>query len=173
MCQKQCSDATTWDWRSDGTIRTRSDISKCLLATPGSGSDSLVYVGACAGSADAGQWLNTTSPSTGYSYAGACVRLTWSRNIPREGICFTISANGNWSVVSALDGVMAQGPVSGDAVGAWHTMQLVADSGDNVQASLDGEVVANIASGASSSPHGMACLESGFNLAWFDNLRVE
>lgn len=171
-CQQPCAKAenSAFDLLADGTIRPRSDHSQCLMAATAATEDGNVTLGACGERVPLNaMWLNQTTLSNGV-YVGACARLQFGRSVPRSGICFNIRATGQWELLNGAP--VASGQVNGTAVGVWHTIQLTM-SGEDVTASIDGSVVATVKGAAAKFPMGTACLESGYNVAYFDNVSLK
>ena len=175
-CQQPCATAqnSVFDMLADGTIRPRKDHSQCLTADAKAPEDGSVYLSAC--NAQGSQavalnavWVNQTMLASRV-YVGACVRLAFGRSLPRQGICFNVLASGEWELLNGAR--IASGPLKGSALGAWHALQLDVSGGD-VSASINGTVVAQVKGAASGLPQGMACLASGYNVAYFDNAALK
>lgn len=176
VCQQPCANAVnaSWDAPGDGTLRLRSNHALCLLSAASEAADSNVTLGACpTGSLPAtARWRNMTAPAVSV-YVGACVRLAFGRNVPRAGVCLNLYASGEWRLETAINSTLASGSIAGPVEDQWHRIQLEADAADTVTATIDDTVVARIANGGTAYKAGMVCLQSGYNVAFFDNFSLE
>jgi hypothetical protein len=125
-------------------------------------------------------WANYTVSSsvlfpTTSGVAGLICRFSHQGNDPKhfDGYQFDLHGDGSWQLVrnaaSSLATVRAAGTVPGITTGTWHTISLAA-SGQQLTATVDGTVVAQVADPAYSA--GLAGIESLWTPVQFDNLTV-
>lgn len=178
LCIGKCGEAAAqWTIGSDHTIRPKATPTSCLqVATKVL--DATLSLGACASPPNDHQiWMNTTvTPSpgpAGGAYAGTCVRTDRSGH----GVCLTLSASGDW----ALSGTAAKGKVSKDPTKEWTKLGITAKGGV-ITASIDGKPQPPVEAlplkyeenryGIAAAA-GMVSINSGYNVAYFDNFEVQ
>ena len=169
LCIAPCVDGSTaWDvLPPDGTIRPRSNLDSCLQ-TAAKTLDADVFVGPCSATpTPQQQWVNYTfGPEPGSVYAGACVRT--DRN--GVGVCFVLSSSGEWNWrISSGVATPGRGKVGKDPTAEWSRLEIRA-LGDSATAFIDGSVVSTVK--LSTQTSGMVSINSGYNVAYFDNFEI-
>jgi hypothetical protein len=122
-------------------------------------------------------WSNTSTcsqsptPCSGkpreIAYAGLCVRVDLYGN----GACLLVDSTGVWTMGSS------SGNVSADPTTSWTQLKIIA-SGNNLTAVVNGVaypafLTANEKGVQSAQGSGMVSINSGFNVAYFDNFSME
>lgn len=175
VCQQPCGNPIndTWVMGADGTLRLRHQSNMCLHSTAGSASDLPVYVAPCPSPLDdTVVWRTSPYPPVNTTeYVGLCSRLQFGRVVPRSGYCFNLYIDNSWKVNDG-NAVLANGTVRGGVLNTWHTISLAVTSANGVVAQIDGAVVANLPGAGGTYANGMVAINSGYNLAWFDNFSV-
>ena len=166
LCIAECATGGAgmgWTFsEADGTIRPRGQDASCLQ-TASKTLDAAVFVGACATPpTQQMQWSKYTfGPGTGGSYAGPCVRT----DKDGAGVCLRLAPSGAWE----LSPTGLRGKVAKDVTIEWTRLQIKAD-GTSVTAVVDG--VASPAQSVAARGAGMVSINSGYNVAHFDNFEV-
>ena len=112
---------------------------------------------------DAAACSQSTSPcgTVDGAYAGLCVRTDTSG----RGVCLILDATGTWTMGGA------SGNVTTDPTTSWTKLGIIA-SGGNLTAVVNGISYAASFPGNPSPSSGMVSINSGFNVAYFDNFSM-
>ena len=102
----------------------------------------------------------------GGAYAGACVRT--DRN--GKGVCVRLQDTSQWQLLDSSGALLASGAVSKDVSKAW-TMLTLNATGSTATISIDGSEQPPVT--LSGSGAGMVSVNSGYNVAYFDNFALE
>lgn len=120
----------------------------------------------CAWSTSANACSTSPTPCSAdhRGYAGLCVRA----NTGGVGVCLRIDSDGAWAM---MGGGAASGNVSYDPATTWTHLKIIA-TGTNLTAVVNGVAYPAGPAAAAAATNGMVSINSGFNVAYFDNFSI-